>query len=291
MEILITGITGFLGKHLKENLILKGHNVSGLSRSNKQIINCHIYSMDELDEGLLNISPDIIIHGAFSRKSEGTELAKSLQYTKKLLEFAHEKNVKGFINISSQSVYGNLVNDRDENSEIDPNYLYAFAKYASELLVESHRHQMAFTNIRLAGLTGGKEPKTDGVIPYFVKSTINNNDLILKNSQNLLSIIDVRDAAEGIAKIIDLKPTEWDKVYNLGNNWQITIEDLAKNIIEKAGKYGFNKSSIIKYDNNKIIDARLNNNLLMEKTGWEPEFDIDKIVLNFFDYFLEEKND
>ena len=79
---------------------------------------------------------DIIIHCAFARKSRGDLLVRSFEYTREVVNKSIRGHIRGFVNISSQSVYGNYA-DRPwtEQDELNPEYLYAIAKAASEELV------------------------------------------------------------------------------------------------------------------------------------------------------------
>jgi UDP-glucose 4-epimerase len=120
--ILITGITGFLGSHIAENLI-NNYNVIGLKRKNANIWRCKefkdkvIWIDIDIEKNyikeLTNYFIDTIIHGAWigiesnERKDWSLQL-RNLQFLFELLEVAKEADVNKFIFLGSQAEYGNI---------------------------------------------------------------------------------------------------------------------------------------------------------------------------------------
>lgn len=143
MNILITGGTGLIGKHLTKLLLSKGYKVSLLSRKKEQIPNVKVYQWDiekgQIDaEALTNV--DYIVHLAGAgiadkrwtdkRKQEIIDSRiKPIQLLQKQLQ-AQKIKIKGFISAAGISYYGTDTGGArlDENSPAGNDFLATCAK-------------------------------------------------------------------------------------------------------------------------------------------------------------------
>jgi len=290
-NILITGFSGFLGRHLIDRLSHnKNYTLYGFTRKKTGNEDNLTKVFDYLDweQGSIPWSDiDTVIHCSFARESNGQQLAESLDFLSEFMGQAVAGGVKSWINISSQSIYGQALGTHAEVSEVDPDYLYAMAKYASELLVNAIGCKIPHTNLRLAGLAVGKPAKMVGVLPTFVQRTLNEQPITIKNGFSRLSIIDVRDAVEAIEHIIRLDPQKWHEAYNIGNDWQITIVDLAKRILA-IGQEQFNRSTELRIDDLEVgVNAYMDIDRIKSQTGWEAKIPLDQIIVSLFEQILE----
>ena len=148
----------------------------------------------------------MIIHCAFARSYEGHSLANSLDFTTSLLLKAKNEGVKGFINISSQSVYGGHSNPLwRESLQVSPDSTYAMAKYATEIIIKiiCEDSQMKYTNLRLSSLVG---PELDvRLVSKFVNNAINSKPIQIIGGKQILSFMHVKDAAEGLFALINIE--------------------------------------------------------------------------------------
>src|SRR5215217_7918065 len=134
-KILITGITGFLGSHIAENLVSSGAQVMGLKRSNSDTWRCKNFEdkvewldFDNLDSGKSEItlnSSITVIHCAWigvESKDRDNWLIQSsnIELLVKLLDLHNHVKIEKFIFLGSQAEYG-LVNGKvDENYDVSP---------------------------------------------------------------------------------------------------------------------------------------------------------------------------
>lgn len=143
MNILITGGTGLIGKHLTKLLLSKGYKVSLLSRKKEQIPNVKVYQWDiekgQIDaEALTNV--DYIVHLAGAgiadkrwtkkRKQEIIDSRiKPIQLLQKQLQ-AQKITIKGFISAAGISYYGTDTGETrlDESSPAGNDFLATCAK-------------------------------------------------------------------------------------------------------------------------------------------------------------------
>ncbi|MBN3724962.1 NAD-dependent epimerase/dehydratase family protein [Burkholderia sp. Ac-20379] len=153
-SILITGISGFIGRYLAKHLQSQGHDVIGTTMQGMdgQRV-CDLRDRDQLDAVLRDTDPDVVIHlAALSSVTEG----KTLQYYETNL-IGTENLLQGLdaigrrrrlIFVSTAGVYGNQPTGvLSEDLTPLPVSHYGISKYAAERLVFnfSDRHDITVT--------------------------------------------------------------------------------------------------------------------------------------------------
>jgi len=166
--LLITGACGYLGQNLINKLV-EGNNFElwAFDLDKEKTKNLfdekvgRIIDYEDLKNGKVHIgNVDVLVHLGFTRP-HGTnqQIAQSLKFTSELFSYAALNQVPAIINISSQSVYGlETTPPWTENTPIAPQMVYAQAKYATELLLDSLSriyNSLKFSSIRLGALGGG----------------------------------------------------------------------------------------------------------------------------------------
>ncbi len=154
-KVLITGVCGFIGSHLAEELV-KEYKVVGIdnlslgSRENISHIKSDNFSFHEVDildtKGFENIfrihSFDAIFHMAansdIQKGSAENNFRDTFSTTCVLLEKCRIRNIKQFIFASSGSVYGERNEVMREDSLLAPISHYAAAKVSSEAFINSY---------------------------------------------------------------------------------------------------------------------------------------------------------
>lgn len=294
-NIMITGAGGFLGNELlnqlsknpKYKIIALTSKEDKIYRrfSNNKSITC--YNLYDINNKSIPWSDiDIIIHCAFARSYEGHSLANSLDFTTSLLLKAKNEGVKGFINISSQSVYGGHSNPLwRESLQVSPDSTYAMAKYATEIIIKiiCEDSQMKYTNLRLSSLVG---PELDvRLVSKFVNNAINSKPIQIIGGKQILSFMHVKDAAEGLFALINIEKSIWKNTYNFGSTNRHTILEIAEIVKRIAPEYTSNPVSIEIEEKDVHIDSGMDSSLFYNDTGWKPKYDMDAIVRSLFEYF------
>jgi nucleoside-diphosphate-sugar epimerase len=294
-NIMITGAGGFLGNELlnqlsknpKYKIIALTSKEDKIYRrfSNNKSITC--YNLYDINNKSIPWSDiDMIIHCAFARSYEGHSLANSLDFTTSLLLKAKNEGVKGFINISSQSVYGGHSNPLwRESLQVSPDSTYAMAKYATEIIIKiiCEDSQMKYTNLRLSSLVG---PELDvRLVSKFVNNAINSKPIQIIGGKQILSFMHVKDAAEGLFALINIEKSIWKNTYNFGSTNRHTILEIAEIVKRIAPEYTSNPVSIEIEEKDVHIDSGMDSSLFYNDTGWKPKYDMDAIVRSLFEYF------
>jgi UDP-glucose 4-epimerase len=165
MNILITGVSGFIGQHASQLLATK-HRVFGVTRG-LQSSHCQsafqpVYA-DLSDPGFVDLLPsnvDCIIHLAQSSNyrnfpSSADEIrCINIDSICRLLEWARKSNVKQFIFTSTANVYGKSSDLWTESHSTHPESFYAASKLAAEYLVRQYQSFFQIYILRLFTVYG-----------------------------------------------------------------------------------------------------------------------------------------
>lgn len=287
MRVLITGINGyFAGELIKQLNADKNIEIIGVTSHPEKISNMGnpriaiVEGTSLFNEEVTLPQVDIIVHTAFCRKSNGRLLVESLEYFTNLVYWTVRHEVKGFINLSSQSVYGSEKEELPkEDGILNPSYLYAFAKYSSEhLMKEIAADRFIYTNVRLASLVGPSESVPNNVLCKFICSGLEGKEFKVVGGKQNFSFLDVRDAAEAVCKIIALPVHAWEKTYNLGPEKQTNIIEMADCVCKKVYEITGKRISYKFVSDDTYLNAGMNSSKLYEAIHWRPKYSFEMIT-------------
>lgn len=166
MEILVTGATGFIGKHLVKELVKKHKvrcfareeskpsDISFLEDCKAEIFIGDIYDKKSLRKAMKGI--DSVFHlagGGYVATTfkKGFEELKKLNVltTKNVIEASVDSKVKRFVHYSSISAMGIIVNQRlDETSSCKPGTPHEVCKLETEKIMDKYKDKIIITIIR-----------------------------------------------------------------------------------------------------------------------------------------------
>ena len=262
-RVLITGGAGFLGSHLCDRFINEGDNVicmdnllTGSTDNISHLLgnpNFKFVNHDVTNYIFISGEVDFILHFA-SPASPFDYLKYPIQTLKvgslgshRCLGLAKEKKAR-FLLASTSEVYGDpLIHPQPEEywGNVNPvgiRGVYDEAKrFAEAMTMAYHRFHGVDTRIvRIFNTYGPRMRINDGrAIPAFLSQALNNEPVtVFGNGQQTRSVMYVNDLVEGIYRLLTSAITE---PCNIGNPDEITMLDLAKEIIELTNS----KSKII----------------------------------------------
>jgi UDP-glucuronate 4-epimerase len=243
MNILITGVAGFIGFHLCKKLIINGNNIIGIDNINDYYdINLKETRLKELleisnnSEGKFeffkgNLEDNDFIKNLFSKfkpkKVVNLAAQAGVRYSienpskyiqsnivgfANILEACREQKVEHLIYASSSSVYGgNTSKPFLENENVDhPVSLYAATKKSNELMAHtySHLYNLPTTGLRFFTVYG-PWGRPDMALFKFTKAILNNEPIDIYNYGNMVrDFTYVDDVAESLVKLIFKIPRE-----------------------------------------------------------------------------------
>ncbi|MBA7471146.1 UDP-glucose 4-epimerase [subsurface metagenome] len=254
MRILITGGAGFLGSHLGDYLLAKGHQVIALDNliTGKVVNIVHLAGNEHFQFIKQDVTEYLYLKGKIDYILHFASPASPLDYQKypiqtlkvgslgthKALGLAREKKAK-FLLASTSEVYGDpQVSPQKEDywgnvNSLGPRGMYDESKrFAEALTMAYHRYHKIDTKIaRIFNSYGPRMRKDDGrVVPTFVNQALKGQPLtVFGDGSQTRSFCYVSDLVEGIYKLM---VSEIDEPVNLGSPDEMSILDFARSVLE-----------------------------------------------------------
>jgi UDP-glucose 4-epimerase len=308
VKYLLTGGAGFIGSHLTEQLISRGDEVvildnlsTGLSDNLSAIKNKVVFEQGNiLDRTLVEklvSNSDYVVHlaaalGVLNIVNKPLESLKSnLQGTEIVLEAAN-KHKKPILIASTSEVYGkndkvplNEEDDRVIGHPLKSRWSYSEAKAIDESLAYFYFLEEGLQSriVRFFNTVGPRQLGNYGmVVPRFVSSALKGEALSVYGSgEQIRCFCHINDAVKGLLLVMDSDKAVGE-VFNVGNNEQISIMELAKKVIEITGS----KSTIEKIAYEKAYPQGFEDmqrrvpdiSKIKQVLGWSPELNLDQII-------------
>ena len=184
------------------------------------------------------------------------------------------KNIKKFIHISTDEVYGEVEKDEcsNEKSLLNPTNPYAASKAAAEFLVKAYYTSFNLPIIITRGNNVfGPRQYPEKIIPKFINQILNNQKMTihgLGNSvRNFIYIDDVCNAIDLI-----LNNGKINEVYNIGTENEYSVKDIAKLLLEIMSPQKKLEDCIIYVEDRNFNDKRYSvNSKKLQDLGWEEK--------------------
>ncbi len=308
MKFLITGGAGFIGSHLTESLISRGDqvivfdNLSTGSTKNLAGISEKIKfeQGNILDNAVLDklvAESDYIVHlaaalGVFNIVHKPLESLKTnLQGTEIVLE-ACDKYRKPVLIASTSEIYGkndkvplNEEDDRIIGHPLKSRWSYSEAKAVDESLAYFYylENKLPIRIVRFFNTVGPRQVGNYGmVVPRFVSAALKNQPLqVYGNGDQIRCFCHVDDAVRALLLVMD-SDKAIGNVFNIGNNQQISILELAKKVIEITGS----KSEIVKIPYSEAYPEGFEDmqrrvpdiSKIKDEFGWTPQIGLNQII-------------
>lgn len=309
---LITGGAGFIGSHLSETLIRKGHRVlviDDLSTGNIDNIShlfqhanfhfAHASITDEIVLDRLSSQSDVIFHLAavvgvkLIVKQSVHTIETNVIGTQAVLRSAHRYRCRVLI-ASSSEVYGKgnslpFAEDDDVvlGSTSKSRWAYAESKMIDESLgLAYHReHGLEVIPFRLFNTVGARQTGQYGmVIPGFVQQALRQSPItVYGDGSQKRCFCDVRDVVRALISLSECAEAV-GQVFNIGSEEEISIMALARQI--KAKTKSSSKIQKIPYAEayedgfEDMQQRRPNIERIKSIVDWEPHFTLDEILSN-----------
>jgi len=302
---IVTGGAGFLGSHLCDKLLKNDINViciDNLLTGNVSNIE-HLFNNDSFQFINHDVTDFIHVKGEVDFVLHFASPASPIDYlqlpiqtlkvgslgTHKALGLAKEKNAS-FLLASTSEVYGDpKVHPQSEEywgnvNPIGPRGVYDEAKRFAEALTMAYNryHNISTRIARIFNTYGTRMRPNDGrALPAFISQALNGDDLtIFGDGSQTRSFCYVSDLIDGIYKLLI---SDEENPVNIGNPNEVTIEEIAKEIIELTNS----KSEII-YKELPVDDPKVRQpDISKAKSvlGWEPKVSREEGLLKTIDYF------
>jgi dTDP-glucose 4,6-dehydratase len=305
-RVVITGAAGFIGSHLAEALLDRGHTVIGIDNlltgdvaniahlANRDF---HFIKHDVTNYIYIDGPVDFVLHWASPASPIDylelpiPTLKVGALGTHKALGLAKEKGAK-FVIASTSEVYGDPLEHPQKETywgnvnPIGPRGVYDEAKrFAEAMTVAYHRYHGLDTKIvRIFNTYGPRMRVNDGrAVPAFISQALRNEDVtVFGDGSQTRSFTYITDLVDGILRLMH---SDANDPVNIGNPREMSLKELAETIIRMSGSssklvYGPLPTDDPKVRRPDITRARA-------VLGWEPKVSLEEGLTTTIDYFRQ----
>jgi UDP-glucose 4-epimerase len=306
MKILVTGGSGFIGSHIVEHYQGKAEEIRVLDnlrtgyRKNLDGLDCTFIEGSITDRELVRKAVqgvDYIFHLA-ALVSVPESMAKPAECVDinvhgllNVLEEAAAAGVQKLVFASSAAIYGdNPTVPKLETMVPEPKSPYAITKLDGEYYLNLFRSEgrLETAAIRFFNVFGPRQdPKGAyaAAVPIFIEKAVKGEDItVFGDGEQTRDFIYVKDIVGALTFAAETPGVTG--VFNAGYGGQITINQLAQQILSNAGS-----SSKVLHAPERPGDvkhSRASNTKLLQ-AGWTPQYTLEQGLVPTFDFFKNHK--
>lgn len=248
-RVLVTGATGFVGRHVVQQGLALDVELHALSRTERRSAGIRWWQGDLLDEDaikqvLSQVRPDGILHLAAGGVAYGAArnrdvLQVNIEGLAILLDSVQEAGIRPHV-VLAGSGFEYAPQDRPlrEDDPIAPNSVYGVSKAAATQLAHLYASKFPVTVLRLFSLygPGEQEPR---VVPYVIAQTRRGLPIDLTPGEQMRDYTYVKDAAEGYWRALASRPVAPGcRVWNLASGITITLRSFLETLAQLLGQRG-----------------------------------------------------
>jgi len=315
-NILVTGGAGFIGSHVVLLLVKKYPqykivnydkldycsslaNIESIaSAPNYKFVKGDIGSADLVNYILQKEEIDTIMHFAAQTHVDNS-FGNSLKFTETnvlgthvLLEAAKAANIKRFIHVSTDEVYGeNDGEDALEEKVLEPTNPYAASKAAAEFIVKGYLRSFKLPAIITRGNNVyGPHQYPEKLIPKFVCQLSRGRPCTIHgDGSHTRTFIYVEDVARAFDTI--LHKGHVGQIYNIGSNCEVSNLAIAHKLIAMLQLKDQQDRLITFVEDRLFNDKRYAiNSEKLKKLGWKIEVDFDEGLRRTIDWYRKNVN-
>jgi UDP-glucuronate 4-epimerase len=316
MNILITGVAGFIGSSLGEKLLSLGHSVIGIDNfdpfypkkfkvenlkqlnsfeqfsffeediRNKLLIN-NLFEDNKID-AVVHLAAKAGVRPSIENINEYYEV--NITGTVNLLEGMRQNGVSKLIFASSSSIYGNNTKvPFHETDKVDnPISPYASTKKSGELLchVYSHLYQFDITCLRFFTVFGPRQ-RPDLAIHKFMRLIEEGKPLpFYGDGSTSRDYTYIDDIVDGV--ICALSHLDGYKIYNLGESRVVSLKQLVETISKTLGKKPILNHMPLQQGDVNTTFADISR--AKAEIGYNPKYDLETGIINFARWYNKHKS-
>jgi UDP-glucose 4-epimerase len=322
MRILVTGGAGFIGSHLAEALLQRGHDVWALDNlSTGRIENLRSFELHprfRFLEG--DVTDSALVHGLVAQCDRVFHLAAAvgvkyvlenplrslltnIRGTEVVLEACDAHRIKALV-FSSSEVYGKGVSvpfSEDDDRLMGPTHKlrwsYACGKAVDESLAQAYyqTRQLPVVIVRCFNTCGPRQSGAYGmVIPNMIERALKNEPIIVfGDGLQSRCFSAVSDVVRGVLLLADSREAEGD-VFNVGTDEEITVKALAERIRTMCNS----RSTIEHVPYEKVYGTSFEDmrrrvpdlNKIRKFVGYRPQVQLDQLLEITIREMCEEMN-
>lgn len=281
-RVLVTGATGFIGRHLCRALLALGAEVTGLSRSAEtstvpkgvRPLAVDLCGLGEVEAAMDHVRPNLIFHlGAHVTARPDRELVLPMfeanaAGTIHLLMAALARGCERFVLIGSAEAL-------DATNELGPNSPYSASKLVAEIYGQMFYRLYGLPVVCVRPfLTYGPEQEATKLIPYTILTLLQRANPLLTTGNRVCDAIYVEDVVRGLLMAAVAPASILGERIDLGSGKGMTIRELVETIVtllDSPGAPIF--GAIPDRPNEPTIEADLERTRSL--LGWTPHWSLE----------------
>jgi len=317
-KILVLGGAGFIGSHFVrlitsefpnffcvnfDALKYSGNleNLKDVVSNNYRFIKGDICNIDDLSRTFDEFNPDYVINFAAESHVDNSIHGDASAFVNTnvvgvfniLEQIRKRKNIRKFLQVSTDEVYGDLPIESDErftpDTPLRPNSLYASSKAQADLMCRAYFKTFKVpVVITRCGNNYGTHQYPEKLIPFFILRLLEGKKLPLYgNGQNIRDWVHVIDHAKALSEVLFSAPE--GSVYNIGADCPRSNLDVAKRIL----KHFDADESMIEYVTDRPAhDAKyhIDASLLEKELGFKAEMKFDDSIDEVIQWYIENRS-
>jgi CDP-glucose 4,6-dehydratase len=301
-NVFVTGSTGFVGRHLAEELLHLGANVTGLVRKPQvyQGMNVVYGGLDDLHvikKALEDYQIDTVFHMAAQAVAKEANLnpvaafETNIRGTWNVLEACRQTSVKRVIVTSSEKAYGDqTILPYVESMPMQGRYPYDVSKSCADLIANTYYHSygLPVSIVRCGIIYGGGDHNFSRLIPQTIQSVLQNKAPVIHGEGRFVrDFFYIEDAVR--AHLLTAEKMEhsqlFGEAFNFGYEMPLTIAEVVKRILKMMNS---DLQPVIQnqgsYENkHNYLSAKKARDLL----GWKSVFDFDSGLSKTIDWYRQ----
>ncbi|MED3946208.1 dTDP-glucose 4,6-dehydratase [Priestia aryabhattai] len=315
MNILVTGGTGFIGsnfvRHMVEtypsygivnyDLLTYAGNLENLkdieSHENYTFVKGDINNRELVDHLVKYHNIDVIVNFAAESHVDRsiTEpnifIKSNVLGTQALLDVTRANNLKKYVQVSTDEVYGSLGETGyfTEETPLAPNSPYSASKAGADMLVSAY-HETFGMNVNITRCSNNYGPYhfPEKLIPLMVTNALEGKELpIYGDGKNVRDWLHVKDHCAAIDLVIH--KGEPGEIYNVGGHNERTNNEIVHLIVEKLNA----PQELIKFVEDRLGHDRryaIDPTKLTTELGWKPKYTFDTGIVETIQWYLDNQD-
>lgn len=298
-NVLITGASGFVGKHLFNKLLSIGADVHGIARKKSEKIDqVDVTDFRKINDYIKEKKINFCFHlaGESLVETGQEEPHKTFRVNTEgalnILESSRINNLEKVIVASTAHVYGSNEVPYLEEYTPKPSRPYETSKACIDLISQSYAdtYNLPVLIPRFVNIFGPGDTNFTRLIPKTIRSVLNGENPSMWGGKAMREYLYIDDAIDAYLKLGEVQNNliERNRIYNFGSEEVISVENLIKKIIDISG-------SKVKIDRIKdkredeIISQYVSSEKAKKSLRWEANKNLSEALaetINWYKDFL-----
>ena len=307
-RLLATGGAGFIGSEFVRQGVERGYEIAVIDKLSyagdiERLKNAEgkitFYKVDVTDRGSVGEvfrkeRPDIVVHWAAESHVDRSILDASpfldtnIKGTQVLLDIARQHEIKRFINISTDEVYGDLEEEGQfyEATSLNPSSPYSVSKASADMLGRAYHRTYGLPVITIRPSNNyGPWQYPEKLIPVVILKALNDKKVpVYAKGENVREWLFVSDCAEAVFETVEKGRA--GEIYNVGSGEEKRNIDVVKTILKILGK----TEDLIEFVKDRLgHDFRysLNSDKIRQEIGWKPKVQFSEGIEKTVKWYLD----